>query len=175
MVGLVLIVLLFNGLFGLLFVWVLVCYIFFGKCIFDVLVDFFFVLFIVVVGIILVMLYLVNGWIGSVFVELGIKVVYMLFGIIVVMVFISIFFVVCMVQFVLEEIFCEEEEVGMMLGVFDVVVFWKVIFFLFKFVLLVGMVLFFMCSLGEFGVVIFIAGNMFYISEIILLMIFVCL
>lgn len=97
MVGLVLIVLLFNGLFGLLFVWVLVCYIFFGKCIFDVLVDFFFVLFIVVVGIILVMLYLVNGWIGSVFVELGIKVVYMLFGIIVVMVFISIFFVVCMV------------------------------------------------------------------------------
>ncbi|EJL6617215.1 sulfate/thiosulfate ABC transporter permease CysT [Vibrio cholerae] len=172
-VGSALIASLFNGLFGLLLAWVLVRYTFPGKRILDALVDLPFALPTAVAGITLATLYSANGWIGSVLAELGIKVAYTPLGIIVAMAFTSIPFVVRTVQPVLEEISREEEEAGMTLGASDAAVFWKVILPSLKAALLVGTALSFTRSLGEFGAVIFIAGNMPYISEITSLMIFV--
>lgn len=172
-VGSALVASLFNGLFGLLLAWVLVRYSFPGKRILDALVDLPFALPTAVAGITLATLYSSNGWIGSVLAELGIKVAYTPLGIIVAMAFTSIPFVVRTVQPVLEEISREEEEAGMTLGASDAAVFWKVILPSLKPVLLVGTALSFTRSLGEFGAVIFIAGNMPYISEITSLMIFV--
>ncbi len=172
-VGSAVIASLFNGLFGLLLAWVLVRYTFPGKRILDALVDLPFALPTAVAGITLATLYSANGWIGSVLAELGIKVAYTPLGIIVAMAFTSIPFVVRTVQPVLEEISREEEEAGMTLGASDAAVFWKVILPSLKPALLVGTALSFTRSLGEFGAVIFIAGNMPYISEITSLMIFV--
>ncbi|EGR3966907.1 sulfate/thiosulfate ABC transporter permease CysT [Vibrio cholerae] len=172
-VGSALIASLFNGLFGLLLAWVLVRYTFPGKRILDALVDLPFALPTAVAGITLATLYSTNGWIGSVLAELGIKVAYTPLGIIVAMAFTSIPFVVRTVQPVLEEISREEEEAGMTLGASDAAVFWKVILPSLKPALFVGTALSFTRSLGEFGAVIFIAGNMPYISEITSLMIFV--
>ncbi|EGR4403312.1 sulfate/thiosulfate ABC transporter permease CysT [Vibrio cholerae] len=172
-VGSALIASLFNGLFGLLLAWVLVRYTFPGKRILDALVDLPFALPTAVAGITLATLYSANGWIGSVLAELGIKVAYTPLGIIVAMAFTSIPFVVRTVQPVLEEISREEEEAGMTLGASDAAVFWKVILPSLNPALLVGTALSFTRSLGEFGAVIFIAGNMPYISEITSLMIFV--
>ncbi|MGL4380101.1 MAG: sulfate/thiosulfate ABC transporter permease CysT [Vibrio sp.] len=164
---------LFNGGFGLLLAWVLVRYQFPGKRILDALVDLPFALPTAVAGITLATLYSTNGWLGSWLAPLGIKVAYTPLGIIVAMVFTSIPFVVRTLQPVLEEISHEEEEAGMTLGASDWAVFGKVIFPALKPALLVGIALSFTRSLGEFGAVIFIAGNMPYVSEITSLMIFV--
>ncbi|WP_340480506.1 sulfate/thiosulfate ABC transporter permease CysT [Vibrio anguillarum] len=172
-VGAALIASLFNGLLGLLLAWVLVRYDFYGKRILDALVDLPFALPTAVAGITLATLYSSNGWVGSVLGELGIKVAYTPLGIVVAMAFTSIPFVVRTVQPVLEEISKEEEEAGMTLGASDSAVFWKVIMPSIRPALLVGIALSFTRSLGEFGAVIFIAGNMPYISEITSLMIFV--
>lgn len=172
-VGAALIASLFNGLLGLLLAWVLVRYDFYGKRILDALVDLPFALPTAVAGITLATLYSSNGWVGSVFGELGIKVAYTPLGIVVAMAFTSIPFVVRTVQPVLEEISKEEEEAGMTLGASDSAVFWKVIMPSIRPALLVGIALSFTRSLGEFGAVIFIAGNMPYVSEITSLMIFV--
>lgn len=172
-VGAALIASLFNGLLGLLLTWVLVRYDFYGKCILDALVDLPFALPTAVAGITLATLYSSNGWVGSVLGELGIKVAYTPLGIVVAMAFTSIPFVVRTVQPVLEEISKEEEEAGMTLGASDSAVFWKVIMPSIRPALLVGIALSFTRSLGEFGAVIFIAGNMPYVSEITSLMIFV--
>lgn len=172
-VGAALIASLFNGLLGLLLAWVLVRYDFYGKRILDALVDLPFALPTAVAGITLATLYSSNGWVGSVLGELGIKVAYTPLGIVVAMAFTSIPFVVRTVQPVLEEISKEEEEAGMTLGASDSVVFWKVIMPSIRPALLVGIALSFTRSLGEFGAVIFIAGNMPYVSEITSLMIFV--
>ncbi|MBF4435225.1 sulfate/thiosulfate ABC transporter permease CysT [Vibrio anguillarum] len=172
-VGAALIASLFNGLLGLLLAWVLVRYDFYGKRILDALVDLPFALPTAVAGITLATLYSSNGWVGSVLGELGIKVAYTPLGIVVAMAFTSIPFVVRTVQPVLEEISKEEEEAGMTLGASDSAVFWKVIMPSIRPALLVGIALSFTRSLGEFGAVIFIAGNMPYVSEITSLMIFV--
>ncbi|MCC4237412.1 sulfate/thiosulfate ABC transporter permease CysT [Vibrio anguillarum] len=172
-VGAALIASLFNGLLGLLLAWVLVRYDFYGKRILDALVDLPFALPTAVAGITLATLYSSNGWVGSVLGELGIKVAYTPLGIVVAMAFTSIPFVVRTVQPVLEEISKEEEEAGMTLGASDSAVFWKVIMPSIRPALLVGVALSFTRSLGEFGAVIFIAGNMPYVSEITSLMIFV--
>ncbi|CAM2742180.1 sulfate/thiosulfate ABC transporter permease CysT [Vibrio ordalii] len=172
-VGAALIASLFNGLLGLLLAWVLVRYDFYGKRILDALVDLPFALPTAVAGITLATLYSSNGWVGSVLGELGIKVAYTPLGIVVAMAFTSIPFVVRTVQPVLEEISKEEEEAGMTLGASDSAVFWKVIMPSISPALLVGIALSFTRSLGEFGAVIFIAGNMPYVSEITSLMIFV--
>jgi len=164
---------LFNGGFGLLLAWVLVRYQFPGKRILDALVDLPFALPTAVAGITLATLYSTNGWLGSWLAPLGIKVAYTPLGIIVAMVFTGIPFVVRTLQPVLEEISHEEEEAGMTLGASDRAVFGKVIFPALKPALLVGIALSFTRSLGEFGAVIFIAGNMPYVSEITSLMIFV--
>ncbi|WP_243032570.1 sulfate/thiosulfate ABC transporter permease CysT [Vibrio cincinnatiensis] len=163
----------FNGLLGLLLAWVLVRYDFYGKRILDALVDLPFALPTAVAGITLATLYSSNGWVGSLFEPLGIKIAYTPLGIVLAMVFTSIPFVVRTVQPVLEEISKEEEEAGMTLGASDRAIFWKVIMPSIRPALLVGVALSFTRSLGEFGAVIFIAGNMPYISEITSLMIFV--
>lgn len=164
---------LFNCLFGLLLAWVLVRYEFPGKRILDALVDLPFALPTAVAGITLATLYAENGQIGSVLAELGIKVAYTPLGIVVAMIFTSIPFVVRTVQPVLEELSHDEEEAGMTLGASDRSVFWRIILPSLWPALMVGTALSFTRSLGEFGAVIFIAGNMPYISEITSLMIFV--
>jgi len=164
---------LFNCLFGLLLAWVLVRYEFPGKRILDALVDLPFALPTAVAGITLATLYAENGQIGSLLAEWGIKVAYTPLGIVVAMIFTSIPFVVRTVQPVLEELSHEEEEAGMTLGASDRSVFWRVILPSLWPALMIGTALSFTRSLGEFGAVIFIAGNMPYISEITSLMIFV--
>ncbi|MCL1120331.1 sulfate/thiosulfate ABC transporter permease CysT [Shewanella seohaensis] len=164
---------LFNCLFGLLLAWVLVRYEFPGKRILDALVDLPFALPTAVAGITLATLYAENGQIGSLLAEIGIKVAYTPLGIVVAMIFTSIPFVVRTVQPVLEELSHDEEEAGMTLGATDGAVFWRVILPSLSPALVVGTALSFTRSLGEFGAVIFIAGNMPYISEITSLMIFV--
>ncbi|BFM49812.1 sulfate/thiosulfate ABC transporter permease CysT [Marinomonas sp. THO17] len=165
----------FNGLFGLLLAWVLVRYDFPGRRILDALVDLPFALPTAVAGITLATLYSQNGWYGDLLTQLGIKVAYTPVGIILAMAFTSIPFVVRTVQPVLEELSVEEEEAGMTLGASDWAVFRRVIFPALWPALMTGIALSFTRSLGEFGAVIFIAGNMPYISEITSLMIFVSL
>ena len=165
----------FNGLFGLLLAWVLVRYDFPGRRILDALVDLPFALPTAVAGITLATLYSQNGWYGDLLAQLGIKVAYTPIGIILAMAFTSIPFVVRTVQPVLEELSVEEEEAGMTLGASDWAVFRRVIFPALWPALMTGIALSFTRSLGEFGAVIFIAGNMPYVSEITSLMIFVSL
>jgi len=163
----------FNGLFGLLLAWVLVRYEFPGKRILDALVDLPFALPTAVAGITLATLYAENGWYGQLLAELGIKVAYTPLGIVVAMSFTSIPFVVRTVQPVLEELAPEEEEAGITLGASDWSVFQRIILPSLWPALVTGVALSFTRSLGEFGAVIFVAGNMPYISEITSLMIFV--
>ncbi len=162
---------LFNGVFGLLLAWVLVRYRFPGKRLLDALVDLPFALPTAVAGITLATLYSSKGAFGSVLAEWGIKVAYTPLGIILAMAFTSIPFVVRTVQPVLEELSAEEEEAGMTLGASDWQVFQRIIFPSLWPALLVGIALSFTRSLGEFGAVIFIAGNMAYKTEITSLMI----
>lgn len=165
----------FNGAFGLLLAWVLVRYEFPGKRILDALVDLPFALPTAVAGITLATLYAQNGWYGEFLEQWGIKVAYTPLGIIVAMSFTSIPFVVRTVQPILEELSPEEEEAGITLGASDWAVFRRVIMPSLWPALVTGVALSFTRSLGEFGAVIFIAGNMPYISEITSLMIFVSL
>lgn len=171
--GAALIASLLNGVIGLLFAWVLVRYDFAGKRFVDALVDLPFALPTAVAGVTLATLYADNGWIGSVLANVGIQVAYTPLGIVIAMMFTSLPFVVRTVQPVLEEISQEEEEAGTVLGASDGAVFWRIILPTIKPALLVGVALSFTRSLGEFGAVIFIAGNMPYVSEITSLMIFV--
>jgi sulfate transport system permease protein len=120
-------------------------------------------------------LYAQNGWYGQILESIGIKVAYTPWGIVLAMAFTSIPFVVRTVQPVLEELSPEEEEAGMTLGASDWSVFRRVIFPALWPALITGIALSFTRSLGEFGAVIFIAGNMPYVSEITSLMIFVSL
>lgn len=163
----------FNGVFGLLLAWVITRYQFTGRTILDSLIDLPFALPTAVAGITLATLYADNGWLGQVFSSFGIKVAYTPIGIFVAMAFTSIPFVVRTVQPVLEEMSSEHEEAALTLGASDLTVFFKVILPALIPALVTGVALSFTRSLGEFGAVIFIAGNMPYVSEITSLMIFV--
>ncbi|MAK89971.1 MAG: sulfate ABC transporter permease subunit CysT [Oleibacter sp.] len=163
----------FNGFFGLLLAWVLVRYQFPGRRILDALIDLPFALPTAVAGITLATIYANNGWFGTALESMGIKVAYTPLGIIVAMAFTSIPFVVRTVQPVLEELSVEEEEAAITLGASDWTVFRRIIFPSLWPALLTGVALSFTRSLGEFGAVIFIAGNMPFVSEITSLMIFV--
>ncbi len=163
----------FNGLFGLLLAWVLVRYQFPGRRIIDAMVDLPFALPTAVAGITLATLYSESGWYGQWLAELGIPVAYTPAGIVIAMAFTSIPFVVRTVQPVLEEMPPEDEEAAITLGASDGRVFRKVIFPTLWPALMTGVALSFTRSLGEFGAVIFIAGNTPYVSEVTSLMIFV--
>ncbi len=155
-----------NAFFGLVVAWVLVRYSFPGKRIVDALVDLPFALPTAVAGITLATLYAPNGWLGQYFAEYGIKVAYTPLGIVVALTFIGLPFVVRTVQPVLADIEAEVEEVAASLGAGRWDVFRRVIFPAIYPALLTGFALAFARAIGEYGSVIFIAGNMPYISEI---------
>jgi len=164
---------LFNGAFGLLLAWVLVRYEFPGKRLIDAMVDLPFALPTAVAGITLATLFSTSGWYGQWLETIGISVAYTPVGIIIAMAFTSIPFVVRTVQPVLEELPPEDEEAAITLGASDGRVFRKVIFPSLWPALLTGIALSFTRSLGEFGAVIFIAGNTPYETEVTSLMLFV--
>ena len=157
-----------NAVFGLLVSWVLVRYRFPGKRLVDALVDLPFALPTAVAGIALTTLYASNGWIGK---WLPFKVSYTPLGVFVALTFIGLPFVVRTVQPVLEDLQRELEEAAATLGASRLQTFAYVIFPALMPALLTGFALAFARALGEYGSVIFIAGNMPMISEITSLLI----
>jgi sulfate/thiosulfate transport system permease protein len=155
-----------NAFFGLIVAWVLVRYKFPGKRIVDALVDLPFALPTAVAGITLATLYAPNGWLGQYFAAQDIKVAYTPLGIVVALTFIGLPFVVRTVQPVLADVEAEVEEAAASLGAGRWDVFRRVIFPAIFPALLTGFSLAFARAIGEYGSVIFIAGNMPYISEI---------
>lgn len=155
-----------NAAFGLLVAWVLVRYHFPGKKLVDALVDLPFALPTAVAGIALTALYAGNGWIGQFLEPLGIKVAFTPIGIFVALTFIGLPFVVRTVQPVLEDIESELEEAAATLGANRWQTFTRVIFPAIFPALMTGFALAFARAIGEYGSVIFIAGNMPMISEI---------
>jgi sulfate transport system permease protein len=162
-----------NAFFGLMVAWVLVRYEFPGKRIVDAIVDLPFALPTAVAGIALTSLYTPNGWIGSWLEPMGIKVAFTPIGIIVALTFIGLPFVVRTVQPVLQDLAPEEEEAAVSLGATRWQTFCFVIFPAILPALITGTALAFARAVGEFGSVIFIAGNMPGISEIIPLLIII--
>ncbi|MCE3262254.1 MAG: cysT [Pseudoduganella sp.] len=158
---------LFNVFFGGVVAWVLVRYKFPGKRIVDALVDLPFALPTAVAGITLTALYSSNGWFGQ-FIEgvLGIKVAFTPLGVVVALTFIGLPFVVRTVQPVLEDAERELEEAAASLGASAFQTFRRVVFPTILPSLLTGFALAFARATGEFGSVIFIAGNMPLVSEI---------
>ena len=157
---------LLNAVFGLLVAWVLVRYRFPGKQIVDALVDLPFALPTAVAGIALTALYAGNGWIGRWFEALGIKIAFTPLGVFVALTFIGLPFVVRTVQPVLEDVESELEEAAATLGASRLQTFSRVIFPTIFPALVTGFALAFARAVGEYGSVIFIAGNMPMISEI---------
>ncbi len=152
-----------NAFFGLIVAWVLVRYEFPARRLIDALVDLPFALPTAVAGIALTALYAGNGWIGQV---LPFKVSFTPIGVFVALTFIGLPFVVRTVQPVLEDLQKEIEEAAATLGANRWQTFSKVIFPVLTPALLTGFALAFARALGEYGSVIFIAGNMPMVSEI---------
>ncbi len=148
-----------NAFFGLIVAWVLVRYNFFSKKIVDALVDLPFALPTAVAGITLAILYSHNGWIGQLLEPLGLKVANTRTGVFVALTFIGLPFIVRTVQPVLEDLDPELEEAAASLGANRWQIFWRVIFPMISPALLTGFALAFARALGEYGSVIFIAGN----------------
>jgi sulfate/thiosulfate transport system permease protein len=160
-----------NVVFGLIVAWMLVRYEFPCKKLFDAMVDLPFALPTAVAGIALTALYAPNGWIGSYLEPLGIKVAFTPLGIVVALVFIGLPFVVRTVQPVLSDMQKELEEAAASLGATRRQTFFYVIFPHILPALMTGFAMAFARSLGEYGSVIFIAGNMPEVSEIVPLII----
>ncbi|NCC29807.1 MAG: sulfate ABC transporter permease subunit CysT, partial [Gammaproteobacteria bacterium] len=155
-----------NAVFGLALAWALVRYSFPGKKLIDALVDLPFALPTAVAGISLTALYAGNGWIGSLLAPLGIKVAFTPLGVLVALVFIGVPFVVRTVQPILEDLETELEEAAASLGADRRQTFTRVILPILLPALLTGFALAFARAVGEYGSVIFIAGNIPMVSEI---------
>lgn len=164
---------LFNAAYGLLMAWILVRYDFPGKRIVDALIDLPFALPTAVAGIALTALYAKNGWYGQFLEPAGFKVVYTITGVAIAMAFTSAPFVIRTVQPVLEDIQPDVEEAAVTLGAYRGTIFRKVIFPAIFPAYLTGCSLAFARCLGEFGAVIFIAGNLPSKTEIAALLIFI--
>jgi sulfate transport system permease protein len=164
--GAALIAALVNAVFGLLVAWVLVRYPFPGKRIADALVDLPFALPTAVAGITLAGLYSSNGWFGRFLEPMGIKVAYTPLGITVALIFVGLPFVVRTVQPVLEDMDKELEEAATCLGATRWQTFFRIILPTVFPALLTGFALAYARAIGEYGSVVFIAGNMPMISEI---------
>lgn len=164
---------LFNLVFGLALAWVLVRYRFPGRRLLDAVVDLPFALPTAVAGIALTTLFANNGWFGSALSHIGVKVAYTPLGIMIAMAFTSLPFIVRTVQPVLEELDPALEEAGQTLGAGDLSIFLRVILPLLAPALLAGVSLSFARSLGEFGAIIFIAGNQPFETEITALLAFI--
>ncbi len=155
-----------NTIFGLLVAWVLVRYRFFGRALCDALIDLPFALPTAVAGIALTALYTPSGWIGQWFDAIGIQIAYTPLGVMIALIFIGLPFVVRTVQPVLEDLEVEIEEAAASLGATPAQIFWRVILPYLTPALLTGFALAFARALGEYGSVIFIAGNLPMTSEI---------
>lgn len=155
-----------NAVFGFVVAWVLVRYRFFGKRLVDALVDLPFALPTAVAGITLASLYSKSGWIGHWLEPLGIQVANTQLGVFVALTFIGLPFIVRTVQPILEDLDPELEEAAASLGANRWQVFWRVIFPMLTPALLTGFTLAFARALGEYGSVIFIAGNIPLKTEI---------
>ncbi len=164
--GASLIAALVNAVFGLLVAWVLVRYQFVGKKVVDALVDLPFALPTAVAGISLTALLANNGWIGQYTEAWGLKLAYNPNGVVIALIFIGLPFVVRTVQPVLEDAEKELEEAALCLGATRLQTFTRVILPTILPALLTGFALSFARAIGEYGSVIFIAGNMPMISEI---------
>ncbi len=164
--GASLIAALVNLVFGLLLAWVLVRYKFPGKKIVDALVDLPFALPTAVAGISLTALLAGNGWLGQYLEPMGIKLAFTPAGVVIALIFVGLPFVVRTVQPVLEDAEKELEEAATSLGATRLQIFTKVILPHITPALLTGFAMAFARAIGEYGSVIFIAGNMPMISEI---------
>lgn len=164
--GASLIAALVNLVFGLLVAWVLVRYKFPGKKIVDALVDLPFALPTAVAGISLTALLASNGWLGQYLEPMGIKLAFTPAGVVIALIFIGLPFVVRTVQPVLEDAEKELEEAASSLGASRLQIFTKVLLPHIAPALLTGFAMAFARAIGEYGSVIFIAGNMPMISEI---------
>ena len=160
-----------NVVFGLLLAWSLVRYRFWGKSVVDALVDLPFALPTAVAGITLSALYAKNGWIGSLLEPYGIKIAFTPLGILVALTFIGLPFVVRTVQPVLQDLSVEFEEAAATLGANRWQTFRWVILPALLPATVTGFTLAFARAVGEYGSVIFIAGNIPLVSEIVPLLI----
>lgn len=155
-----------NAVFGLILAWVLVRYDFPGRRLIDAAVDLPFALPTAVAGIALAAIYAPNGWVGSLLAPYNIKVAYTPLGVMVALIFIGLPFVVRTIQPVLEELPADIEEAAALLGASR----WRTVFTVLLPpvlpALLTGFVLAFARAVGEYGSVIFIAGNVPMVSEI---------
>jgi sulfate/thiosulfate transport system permease protein len=160
-----------NTVFGLIIAWILVRYRFPFKKVIDAMVDLPFALPTAVAGIALTALYAPSGWIGQYLEPLGIKVAFTPLGILIALIFVGLPFVVRTVEPILQEADREIEEAALSLGATRWQTFWKVIFPSIFPALLTGFAMAFARGLGEYGSVIFIAGNIPQLSEIVPLVI----
>ena len=164
---------LINAVFGMLTAWVLVRYRFTGRRIVSALVDLPFALPTAVAGIALTALYAPNGWIGRVLTPLGIDVAFTQFGVVIALVFVGLPFVVRTVEPVLADLGVDVEEAAASLGASRRQTLFRVVLPAIAPALLTGFALAFARGVGEYGSVIFIAGNMPYRTEIAPLLIVV--
>jgi sulfate transport system permease protein len=165
--GMALLAALINAGFGLLVTWVLVRYRFPGRRLIDAMVDLPFALPTAVAGIALTAVYGQNGWLGAPLMAwLGIKVAFTPIGILVALIFIGLPFVVRTLQPVLQDLETEVEEAAYSLGATRWQIFVRVIFPALAPALLTGFMLAFARAVGEYGSVVFIAGNVPFVSEI---------
>jgi sulfate transport system permease protein len=157
---------LLDAVFGLLVAWVLVRYAFPGRRFIDAMVDLPFALPTAVAGISLAAIYAPNGWLGAPLESLGIKVAYTPLGIFIALVFVGIPFAVRTVEPLIAEIDRETEEASATLGASRGQTVWRVVLPPLMPAMLTGFALAFARAVGEYGSVIFIAGNLPYLSEI---------
>lgn len=155
-----------NAVFGMILAWVLVRYDFPGKRVMDGVIELPFALPTAVAGIALTYLYSDKGWVGSFFAKVGIKIAYTRIGITIAMVFVGIPFVVRTVQPVLEKLDRQYEDAAAMLGAGRIYTFCHVILPEVFPALLAGFGLAFARGIGEYGSVVFIAGNIPYKTQI---------
>jgi len=155
-----------DSIFGFIIAWVLVRYRFPGKGLLDAVIDLPFALPTAVAGIALSTLYAPNGWIGSLLIEHGIRIAYTPWGVLVAMTFIGLPFPVRTLQPVLSELGLEVEEAAATLGATRLQTISRVVFPMLLPALLTGAAMAFARGVGEYGSVIFIAGNIPAVSEI---------
>lgn len=160
-----------NALFGLILAWVLVRYTFPGRRLVDALIDLPFAMPTAVSGIALCAIFAPNGWIGKLVAPFGIEMAYNPVGVVIALTFIGLPFVVRTLQPVLRELESEQEEAAACLGANRWQTFSRVLWPTLLPALLTGFALAFARAVGEYGSVIFIAGNLPMVSEIAPLMI----
>jgi sulfate transport system permease protein len=162
-----------NVVFGTILAWVLVRYRFPGRKIVDAIIDLPFALPTAVAGISLAAIYAPNGWIGSLLEPLGIKIAFTPAGIVVALIFVGLPFVVRTVQPIMAELDVEVEEAAATLGASRLQTITRVLLPALAPAVLTGFALSFARAVGEYGSVIFIAGNIPYVSEIAPLLIII--